>query len=385
MLDGGVSRDLRERVGLSKRRRIGAFPTPHELADELVLDLPLNSRVFDPSAGTGDLLLARARQLPLLETVAETQTRWEMLLKGNELYREFAVTARRRLALQMLWRHGQGHVGPRRPFDSVRTGDALELSKEYAAADVILLNPPFGHAKPRRAPEWSQGSISKAAIHIAHAVSNARAGTEIRAILPDVLRTGTRYNRWREWVAQHARIESVVPRGRFDEFADVNVFTLFMRVGGKGSLAQWFPPAEQQTVGSSFEVSVGSVVPHRNPLSGPLVRFAHAKALPRWQVIRALKESRRFSGRLHQPPFVAIRRTSSPADNRRAVASVIVGKRPVAVENHLIVATPRHGGVAACKRLMDYLDSDVVDRWLNERISCRHLTVSSISSLPYEG
>lgn len=62
---------------------------------------------------------------------------------------------------------------------------------------------------------------------------------------------------------------------------------------------------------------------------------------------------------------------------------LIEGEQPVAVDNHLIVAEPLTGGVARCRELLKVLDGPKVVHWLDERIRCRHLTVTVVRSLPW--
>ena len=66
VLNGQASAEIRRLVPLDELRRLGAFFTPHELADELAD--PLRSAhgqvtVVDPCCGAGDLLLAATRAL----------------------------------------------------------------------------------------------------------------------------------------------------------------------------------------------------------------------------------------------------------------------------------------------------------------------------------
>ena len=94
-------------------------------------------------------------------------------------------------------------------------------------------------------------------------------------------------------------------------------------------------------------------------------------------------ESRRFEGKTHKPPFVAIRRTSRPEHPYRAAATIIGGDGPVAVENHLIVCEPRDGRLTTCRTLLKQLKSDRVNQHLNTRIRCRHLTVGAVAAIPF--
>jgi hypothetical protein len=88
-------------------------------------------------------------------------------------------------------------------------------------------------------------------------------------------------------------------------------------------------------------------------------------------------------GTIFAPPFVAVRRTSSPSDRKRAVGSIILGNRPVAVENHLLVLTPNDGRLESCAELLVLLACDATSDYLNLAIRCRHLTTRSVMGIPW--
>ena len=114
----------------------------------------------------------------------------------------------------------------------------------------------------------------------------------------------------------------------------------------------------------------------------------HSRGLPTWGSIDvASLPKKRFSGTLFSPPFVAVRRTSRPVDSGRAIGTLVIGDCRVAVENHLLVVRPKDPSVEACEEVLRLLKEDRTDRWLNNRIRCRHLTVSALRELPwwYEG
>ena len=140
--------------------------------------------------------------------------------------------------------------------------------------------------------------------------------------------------------------------------------------------------AENGTVGELFVVSVGAVVPHRDPNKGRWSPFATSRTVPAWNIVREIGQHRRFEGTKVQPPFVTVRRTSSPRDPERAIGSVVLGKVPVAVENHLIVLKPKRGGQESCEFALQNLKDARTKAWLDERIRCRHLTVGALRELP---
>ena len=124
-------------------------------------------------------------------------------------------------------------------------------------------------------------------------------------------------------------------------------------------------------------------MPHRlKPAEGPVSPYLHAKHVPHWGEYRAGLETVAFAGRRFSPPFVVIRRTSSPTDQFRALGTLILGDQPVAVENHLLVCLPRFGGLEECRRLLAHLRAPRINRFLNSRIRCRHLTVGVVREIP---
>ena len=143
------------------------------------------------------------------------------------------------------------------------------------------------------------------------------------------------------------------------------------------------PKTVKQTVGDKFIVSVGAVVPHRDKKKGPEFAYLHAGNTQAWSEIQRIAEKRKFDRRTFTPPFVVVRRTSRPGDNHRAVATLVLGSRQVAVENHLLVLSPRRGGVALCRALVKLLRSSETTEFLNGTMRCRHLTTASVSSLPW--
>ena len=80
---------------------------------------------------------------------------------------------------------------------------------------------------------------------------------------------------------------------------------------------------------------------------------------------------------------MVIRRTSRPGHPFRAAATIILGKAPVAVENHLIVCEPRDRLAETCRALMLQLHTQQVNDFLDQRIRCRHLTVGAVAEIPF--
>lgn len=396
-LDGEASREFRKIVSLKVRRRDGAFFTGSVLAARLIKHCTkLNARsvIHDPSIGMGDLVIAAARRLPLGRTVNETLRRWGRQITGTDIHPEFIEGAKTRLAILAQQRHGvkaSEVISTAGLFPGIRLADGLASREAYARATHLTLNPPFVLAAAPADCEWAGGRITQAAIFVVTALERSNPGTELVAILPDVLRSGSFTEKWRKRVEELATIKAVEPYGIFDETADVDVFLLRVvrreETKSAGKLFNWSKITKRKvkTVADFFDVHVGRVVPHRDPKKGPEHPYIHPRCIDAWKIIRKFEEKRRHEGKVYKPPFVAIRRTSRPGHPYRAAATVIAGKKPVAVENHLIVCEPKKKTLAACLNLMRKLKTEAINKFLNERIRCRHLTVASICELPWKG
>jgi hypothetical protein len=134
---------------------------------------------------------------------------------------------------------------------------------------------------------------------------------------------------------------------------------------------------------TSRKLSVGTVVPHRDPHRGPWAPYIEARDLPLGGCFDANHAARRrHPGRRFEPPFVAIRRTSRPGQGQpRALGVLVKGARPVLVENHLLVCRPRDARLS-CEALLELLSATQTSAWLDERIRCRHLTVRALKDVP---
>ena len=399
LLNGGVGLELRRRVPLDQRQQIGAFFTGETLRRRALcsfLTSPIKGPVWDPACGAGDLLLSCAENLPIYEDIGKTIADWGGKLYGNDTQDIFVRAARARLVLAAFARGArkqeeQEEQGPslHTVFPNLLQQDSLLTPLKANPADIVL-NPPFVSLIAGRDCEWGSGSISAAALFVEMCVTTSSPGTRIVAILPDVLRTGTRYERWRKLIAEHVELRRVDIYGPFDPQADVDVFILELlvrpsRVISAGTNSTWggFENGSHEKVGNYFSVSVGPVVPHRHKEEGPKLAFLHSRDATPWGILEHLPARRCFSGTTHQPPFVVIRRTSSPRDRERAIGTIINCGEPVAIENHLIVCKPHDGKIDSCLDLIDALRSSSTNDWLNNRIRCRHLTVGSVKEIPF--
>ena len=397
LLDGQAGTTLRETVPLNARRRSGAFFTGSALRAATLAGCTDGAEpvqpTLDPAVGAGDLLIEAARAFPIEQNLTQTLRKWGEVLHGRDVEPTFVRLCRARLVLLAASRAAPMVGGAPPPplsdvLPGIMVGDGLTLLNGAYSAAHIVMNPPFTYRPAPVSVTWGGGRTSLAAMFLGAAVEGARTGTRLTAILPDVIRTGSRYDRLRALVERRLRVSSIEPYGRFDAWTDVDVFILrgVVASGATDSPAVewWHRPMGERVVGDKFDVHVGPVVPHRDSESGPSRPYLHARTIPlsgEFDVSSA--EQRGFRKRLFSPPFVVVRRTSRPSDGSRGLGTMILGSQDVLVENHLIVLTPKSGSLDACREVKELLDSKSAKQWLDERIRCRHLTVRAVSEMPW--
>jgi hypothetical protein len=394
ILDGQPSSVIRNLISAAELKQAGIFFTNQNLADKLIEsiipDIESGATIVDPACGVGNLLVSCAKYLPIENDLGSTLGLWGEKLKGFDLYSEFIKVTKDRLALLAISRGARAHsnvIALEQFFPAIRVSDGLAANRD---AKCIVINPPYCMVQAPKECAWASGNVSQAALFMAQCVMDASPGTTIVALLPDVLRTGSRYLKWRRLMESMTTIESVEIMGQFDKFTDIDVFILRLKTGcsGKGNTSWWhsqntLAPASA-CVGSLFKVSIGPVVPHRDSQKGKWLPYIHARSVPPWATVNVKSVARRrFNGTVFVPPFVVVRRTSRPGDKFRATGTLIVGTQPVAIENHLVVLKPHSMKLGDCKQLLALLKSESINGWLNERIRCRHLTTTSLKEMPW--
>jgi len=390
-LDGQPTSKIREFVKIDALRKTGTFFTGTRLATRVLKGIgPIGTHpTFDPACGTGDLLLAMAQTLPVLPTFEDTIQAWGTVLAGCDLHQEFVTATKIRICLLAIKR---GAPLPVEGLDlrSTLTGIIRANGMRHEPSlnpQIVAMNPPFSWVPAPTKCAWSGGSVSSAALFVDRWLNLVENRGRLVAILPDVLRTGSNYRAWRESVLKRASVEKLSVLGRFDPGVDVDVFAAVFRVqtpiSVKSNPWKWYKSEAPSTVGDHFVVNVGNIVPHRDPMKGFTQAFLHARSAPRWGEVARIADRIKTIRELFAPPFVAIRRTSSPSDSSRAVGTLILGKRGVGVENHLFVLTPKKGTIKECRELLQVLKSQQTTAWLNQRIRCRHLTADAVKSIPW--
>lgn len=387
-VDGLAAEELRRLVKLETRRMYGAFFTPGDLAAKVVQNLfpslDENSVIYDPACGAGNLLL------PVLQQVKEKRIipKKNYFLLGTDIHQEFVDAANSRLSImQLILKSESENVFHLNRF-KVKKGDGLLGNEFFGASTHVFVNPPFNLMATPMDINWAKGAVSAAAVFIDHIIKNVTPSATIVAILPEVLRCGSRYSAWRQMVLQNCVNEKVELLGRFDKFANVDVFAIRLRKREKINKQKQAPAelkhskSQKRTIEDHFTVCVGPVVDNRDPLEGRKRGYIVSRGLPGWSIQNNYTHTRNHSGKSFNGPFIVIKRTSRMGDSQRAIATIINTRHPVYVDNHLIVLQPKAGTIEACIEAIQILKDPRTDFWLNNQIRCRHLTVKVVSKIP---
>lgn len=394
ILNGETAIALNRIIPAPIRKNSGIFFTsPYlskKVAKRIKTFLNEGASIVDPTCGAGDLLTACAQYLPREKTLRGTLRYWSKIISGYDLHEQFVRATRLRLILLAANFHCRDFklqsILSEADFSNVQVNDSLSSFSSITHSDCIVTNPPFGHIIAPEDCTWSSGKVQVAGVFFEKLLKGAHKGQHIIAILPDVLRSGTRYHKWRKLVADLSESLNIELIGRFDNKTGIDVFLLYV-IAGKRKDVLW--PCFSDSKGKNslkvkdlFDVHVGPVVPHRHEHKGPWYSYIDSSSARPWAVVTDLP-NRRFSGTIFQSPFVVVRRTSSPSDRYRATATTVRTSKPVAIENHLIILKPKDNTIKLCNELLKQLKDNRTNRWLNRRIRCRHLTVTSIKELPW--
>lgn len=395
-LNRGPAERLRELVGRPALRRSGAFFSGPVLAASVAAQvapsLNKTSVIYDPACGGGDLLISCAQQIANRLSPRLASAQLARCIAGRDVHGEFIEVSKLRLKLLVLRKllvakSGSRFVGSL-DFPMLSVGSGLADFEPIRNATHIVLNPPFISTTAPPDCAWRSGRVNSAALFLETCIKESQPGTRIVALLPEVLRSGSSYDRWRSMVLGAYSIDRVEVIGRFSSHADVDVFIWAgtkrrAKAVPRRSPTTRSPSASKLSVGRFFTVRVGPVVDYRSPRTGPDRRYLHARNADAWAEIRRIGSRRRWNGALVNFSFVVVRRTSRPGKLARAEASLVTSGLPVAVENHLIVLEPRRGSLRQCRHLMRILGNPRTDRWLDRQIRCRHLTTAALKSLPW--
>ncbi len=382
---------LRKCLSKESMREAGSYFTGSELADAAIsqfqVPIDTNSVVLDPTCGAGNLLIACSRKLETYETLSRTLEVWGRVLWGYDIHDSFIEATKLRLILEALYRGVNKDCSIDVGLDLLRNivcRDAMSISSdELISVTHVIMNPPFSDWKSPQIDYWKKGKVNAAGVIFDKYQRVLPRWCEVVAILPDVLRSGSRYSEFRNFVSRDFSGKCSV-WGRFNNKTDVDVFILYgcMTYDIKHEI-KWHKELEEYLkLSEKFDVRIGPLVAYRDPKEGIVYPYFHQKNCPTWGVIESHQETRAFKGTVLKPPFVLVKRTSSPSDKYRAAATIIAIDSLSAVENHMIVISPKSGALIDCELLMNVLRSDRTNEFLNDRARMRHLTVGVVKDIP---
>jgi len=373
---------LRECLSLEEMREAGSFFTGQNLATKLIKSfneaITLDSVVLDPTCGAGNLLIECSRMLGVHKNLSCTLKSWGKVLQGYDLHSSFVEATKLRLVIEALNRGVKKDCSVEQAllyFTHIQVKDTLLVCAEELKGVTHVVH------------YWKKGKVNAAGLIMDHYLRNLPKGCLISAILPDVLRSGSRYDNFRQYCSSQYEAQCSI-WGRFNKKTDVDVFLLIGKLKAQVDdiSIKWQENNDNHkgVLSDFFDVSVGPLVAYRDPLIGNEYAYFHSKNTIAWEVLNTAVEKRNFKGRVIQPPCILVKRTSSPGDKYRATATIIDLQEPIAVENHLIVIKPKNGSLQDCKALFQKLKLDQTNEFLNKRIRMRHLTVTVVKEIPLD-
>ena len=397
LINGANNKAVSKFLDSTFRKNQGIFFTSEHLADKvakrLKKELQQGKSICDPACGAGDLLLACIKYMPQKKTIAETLSYWSSNIFGQDLATDFVRSAKARLVLSSMYlssfkKQRVLKTNKRKFFKNITINDFFKESSIIQKADCIVTNPPYGSVDLTGKVSWTSGKGQLSALFLEQILHASKDGQRVIAILPDVLRSGSRYRKWRAFINSNATNLNTETYGKFNNEADVDVFILDFIVS-KNCFSEKLTTFNTQDsaegtahkMSDFFNISVGPVVPHRDEQIGSISPYLDTSTAKLWIEVTP-KNKKKYKCTLKKPPFIALRRTSSPGDKPRLKVSIIKGTENTAVENHLIVMEPKDGKLKTCREFLRIARGVEANSWINQKIRCRHLTVSSIQEMP---
>ena len=312
-VDGFAAAELRRLVTLEARREDGTFFTHSELGKKVLSLLKPNfnkkSIAYDPACGASNLLISLADYVRKVNGIKNFEER----LLGTDIHTEFVEASRLRLQMNQLI-HNDNLSESEKIEENILVADGLQPNKFYKNATHIVVNPPFNQISSENKLTWAKGKVSAAALFIDKIIQHSNAGVSILAILPDVLRSGSRYEKWRTLVEETCIIEEVKLLGQFDQYADVDVFALKLTkrktsVNIESANKKWRSnnTTRKKTLSNFFDVCVGPVVDNRDPHEGVSRKYIVSRGLEGWKETNDVNRSRKHEGKYFSSPFVDLK------------------------------------------------------------------------------
>jgi hypothetical protein len=390
-LNGGANEFIQHSLNKDFIKDSGIFFSDKKRAAYLAKKLLGSEKTFtkpilDPTCGGGDLLISCARFFPLANNLHETLLHWSTLVYGYDIHEGLVSIAKKRLILLAAQRMNEVYEPSNynQYFKNLRTRDFISSSIILPKGFYIISNPPF---HPQDAPleyPFSTGKTNSAAIILYKCLQILPINGRIAAILPDVIRSGSRYKKLMDYIQSKLKYTKINLEGRFSKDADIDIITLSgtLRSKQKELLQETVP--DLLTIKDFFKVSVGPIVPHRHTNEGEIYSYITARDIKTNSSVCTTPNKIAFNSTVYKAPFIVLKRTSSPKDKNRMCAAIVKGKVLYAAENHVLIIQPNDNSLKSCSNLLSFLKSNQCRKWINERIRCRHFTVSAIREIPYK-
>lgn len=384
---------MRQYLSIEEMREAGSFFTGQQLATKAAhfpgCRIDANSVVLDPNCGAGNLLIECSRQLATRKLLSETLAIWGKTLWGFDVSHHFIEATKIRLAIEAVNRGCEIDCSLNDAFHllpNIKVKNSLLVTKKsLESVTHTIMNPPFSLWPSPEKNYWKKGKINAAGIFLDKYLRSLPDNCHVNAILPDVLRSGSRYSDFRNFVSKNLQASCQV-WGRFNSKTKVDVFILSGRISrDESGEIEWHKDlGNYKRLSDLYDVRTGPLVAYRDPEIGKSYPYFHPKNCPSWETVNVETETRKFTGTVIQPPVVLVKRTSSPSDSNRASATVIDLNALIAVENHMIVIKPKSGSISDCHELIKILRSKKTNDFLNDRARMRHLTVKVVKEIPID-
>ncbi|MEZ9447750.1 N-6 DNA methylase, partial [Vibrio splendidus] len=285
---------LRECLTIDEMREAGSFFTGSKLATSAVnafqSPITFDSVVLDPTCGAGNLLIECSRKLGVESTLSETLKKWGKVLWGFDIHESFVEATRLRIVIEALYRGVEKDCSIDDALEfliNIKCQNALAVPLESIRnVTHAIMNPPFTIWPSPKEFYWKEGKVNAAGVIFDKYLRMLPEWCHVSAILPDVLRSGSRYEGFRSFCSRLLKAQCSV-WGRFNTKTDVDVFVLsgVIKEDNISEIA-WFEELGEYTpLSDMFNVRTGPLVAYRDPEDGPLLPYFHPRNSPAWEVV----------------------------------------------------------------------------------------------------
>ena len=146
-----LTMSLKNIMGIGSLRELGAFFTPHALAENAVSQfstaITADSKLLDPNCGVGNLLIEATMCLGVKPSLSATLKTWNEVLYGFDIESDFIVITKLLLILAALARGVKLDCSIEQAesyLTNIKVKNALNITAEdISHITHLLMNPPF--------------------------------------------------------------------------------------------------------------------------------------------------------------------------------------------------------------------------------------------------